>query len=113
MNCSTTFRIRKAAVLAALFLAATMALHGQTYQEKLRENRERASAEYHYYEAVAEPVSPAPKGYKPFYISHYGRHGSRYLTSGSYFAKARAGLDAGASVQLAHAADWCYGNWTP
>lgn len=27
-----------------------------------------------------EAVSPAacPKGYKPFYISHYGRHGSRY-----------------------------------
>ena len=23
-------------------------------------------------------MSPAPKGYKPFYISHYGRHGSRY-----------------------------------
>ena len=23
--------------------------------------------------------SPAPKGYKPFYVSHYGRHGSRYL----------------------------------
>ncbi len=22
---------------------------------------------------------PAPKGYKPFYVSHYGRHGSRYL----------------------------------
>ena len=22
--------------------------------------------------------TPAPKGYTPFYISHYGRHGSRY-----------------------------------
>ena len=22
--------------------------------------------------------TPSPKGYKPFYISHYGRHGSRY-----------------------------------
>ncbi len=26
-------------------------------------------------------VHPAPAGFKPFYISHYGRHGSRYLTS--------------------------------
>ena len=26
---------------------------------------------------VPEPT-PAPKGYSPFYISHYGRHGSRY-----------------------------------
>lgn len=26
-------------------------------------------------------LTPAPKGYSPFYISHYGRHGSRYLIS--------------------------------
>lgn len=24
-------------------------------------------------------LTPAPKGYKPFYMSHYGRHGSRWL----------------------------------
>ena len=30
-------------------------------------------------------LTPAPKGYKPVYISHYGRHGSRYAyTSKSY-----------------------------
>ena len=23
-------------------------------------------------------LTPAPKGYDPFYLSHYGRHGSRY-----------------------------------
>ena len=23
-------------------------------------------------------LTPAPKGYKAFYISHYGRHGARY-----------------------------------
>ena len=27
-----------------------------------------------------KPITP-PKGYKPFYISHYGRHGSRYQTA--------------------------------
>lgn len=26
-------------------------------------------------------LTPAPGGYSPFYISHYGRHGSRYLLS--------------------------------
>lgn len=25
------------------------------------------------------PLTPAPKGYEPFYMSHYGRHGSRWL----------------------------------
>lgn len=28
-------------------------------------------------------LTPAPAGYKPFYISHYGRHGSRYLCNAS------------------------------
>lgn len=27
---------------------------------------------------MASNVTPAPKGYEPFYISHLGRHGSRY-----------------------------------
>ena len=26
-------------------------------------------------------LQPVPKGYEPFYISHYGRHGSRWLTN--------------------------------
>ena len=41
-------------------------------------------------------LSKAPKGYKPFYISHYGRHGSRYAWNDrtytllrDVFAKAR------------------------
>lgn len=28
--------------------------------------------------------TPAPEGYKPFYISHYGRHGSRWISSDHY-----------------------------
>ena len=26
-----------------------------------------------------QPFTPVPKGYVPFYLSHYGRHGSRWL----------------------------------
>lgn len=33
---------------------------------------------YPVHEIQAE--TPAPEGYNPFYVSHYGRHGSRYLT---------------------------------
>ena len=25
--------------------------------------------------------TPVPEGYSPFYVSHYGRHGSRWMTS--------------------------------
>ena len=32
------------------------------------------------YQQPAKKLTPAPRGMKPFYLSHYGRHGSRYLT---------------------------------
>lgn len=32
-----------------------------------------------YPESDLPQLTPAPQGYTPFYISHYGRHGSRYL----------------------------------
>jgi len=42
--------------------------------------------------------TPAPKGYKPFYISHYGRHGARYLTSDSYYTRTLDCLGSAAAV---------------
>lgn len=39
----------------------------------------RAACLYYVYDYKAEPaMTPAPKGYKPFYISHFARHGARY-----------------------------------
>ena len=38
--------------------------------------------QYEYRPAEAEPV---PEGYVPFYISHYGRHGSRYHSSEAHY----------------------------
>ena len=32
-------------------------------------------------------LTPAPKGYKPFYISHYGRHGARYAWQSDMYEK--------------------------
>ncbi len=42
---------------------------------------------YHSYEYLPGPAVPAPKGYVPFYISHYGRHGSRWHTSEKIYAE--------------------------
>lgn len=41
------------------------------------------------YEYVAPDVeySAAPKGFKPFYLSHYGRHGSRYMLNTSQYER--------------------------
>jgi len=43
-----------------------------------------ASCNYHIYpDSITTPLTPSPAGKKPFYISHYGRHGSRYISSRS------------------------------
>lgn len=53
--------------------------HRQEVMELLREDPTRSVNLHHNYEAPEKIVdTPAPKGYKPFYVSHYGRHGSRY-----------------------------------
>lgn len=40
---------------------------------------DRVLGVYRLYPDCAVPPPDAPDGYKPFYISHYGRHGSRFL----------------------------------
>ena len=43
----------------------------------IHENLFRTGIVLNPYEYLPAAETPAPKGYKPFYISHYGRHGSR------------------------------------
>lgn len=44
--------------------------------QMIREDNDRAGVNTHPYEFRTMPVTQAPKGYEPVYISHYGRHGS-------------------------------------
>ena len=48
---------------------------------------ERTAAAFHSYAFKPVADTPAPDGFKPFYVSHYGRHGSRRLT-GTFVADA-------------------------
>ncbi len=58
---------------------------GQTPLEEISQNPCRAGANYYAYPMPEKALSPAPEGKTPFYISHYGRHGSRYMDSdGAY-----------------------------
>lgn len=48
----------------------------------IRHNRSFAASNYSVYpDSVKHPMTPPPAGKQPFYISHYGRHGSRYLSN--------------------------------
>ena len=53
---------------------------------------ERTASVYHSYEFVDAKDTPAPEGYTPFYVSHYGRHGSRRL-AGTFVADTLAVLE--------------------
>lgn len=85
----------KSSIIAALImtLALTAAeTRAQVSLERYREDITRAATMYHGYEFAEIEDTPAPRGFKPFYISHYGRHGSRYHVSESYFEKVRVPL---------------------
>ena len=64
------------ATLAALLLG-TVLFAQSGFEELIREDPDRAAGVHHSYEYRPGPETPAPRGYKPFYVSHYGRHGSR------------------------------------
>lgn len=52
----------------------------QKIVEEFRTDPGKSGGVYYAYPGPSSTsVTAPPKGYKPFYISHYGRHGSRYL----------------------------------
>lgn len=54
---------------------------GQILREELYSQPEKMGSIYYAYPQPTGKPTPAPTGYVPFYVSHYGRHGSRWLTS--------------------------------
>ena len=74
--------MKKLFLLLSTALLALAPLRAQDARTRLQANPERYGGVHHSYEAPASIAdTPAPKGYEAFYVSHYGRHGSRYLTS--------------------------------
>ena len=71
--------MKRILTLAALALfALTAAAQPDTpVVQYLKGDIRRAAFNTHSYEFEPVKDTPAPKGYKAFYISHYGRHGSR------------------------------------
>ena len=71
----------KSKALIALCLLCCGTATAQTAQEELKANRYLSGSNYLDYDRQLSttPLTPAPKGYEPFYMSHYGRHGSRWL----------------------------------
>ncbi len=59
--------------------AFVFSIQAQTIRDEIRDNIRLSASNYMAYpNPVQYQLTPAPNGKKPFYISHYGRHGSRY-----------------------------------
>lgn len=70
---------------SALCVLTAGAAAAQTAPEEIADCPERAAGVYHSYEYRPAEAEPVPEGYVPFYISHYGRHGSRYHSSEAHY----------------------------
>ena len=62
--------LRRVAVVLPLYLLAILPSYAQY---------ERLGGVYYAYPMTQTIMNAAPEGFEPFYISHYGRHGSRWL----------------------------------
>lgn len=73
--------MKKVVFPVLILVAAAVCAVAQDYRQKISANPAWAACEMCYYEPSESESTPAPKGYEPFYICHYGRHGSRYMSS--------------------------------
>lgn len=65
-------------------------------QQQIAVNHNRSGSNHYAYPYPAQELpklTPAPAGYEPFFINHYGRHGSRWLTKQSSYDKPVAALE--------------------
>ena len=70
-------------VFSTLLLALPLA--AQITPERLAADPLLATDVYRTYEYSPALATRPPRGYKPVYISHFGRHGERYINRESYF----------------------------
>lgn len=67
--------------LAIIALASVVVSWAQTSRQEMLASPRYCAGVYVPYPDEVVRETPVPKGYKPFYVSHYGRHGSRYLVN--------------------------------
>ena len=72
----------KKVLLAVGCVLLAVSLQAQSIHEEICQTIRCSASNYMAYPGPSQHrLTPAPEGKKPFYISHYGRHGSRYHTS--------------------------------
>ena len=81
-------------------IALGWAAGAQTTREELLSHIELTAGNYANYPNPTGHLTPAPEGYEPFYNSHYGRHGARYMTSDKIYRRLRKQLDSARTLGI-------------
>ena len=72
-------------------ITACLALSATNPRKQVINNFDRSASNHYAYpygtDMKVPSLTAAPAGYEPFYIDHYGRHGSRWLTNGRYYER--------------------------
>lgn len=85
--------MKKLVFTLGLALIAATSASAQTTREEVLQDISRTGGVYYAYPTEIPALTPIPKGYEPVYVSHYGRHGSRYLISDNDYTWVRTLLD--------------------
>ena len=93
-------KVRAAFGLVLLFVAVTLCAQTVSPLDELKADPRKAYGTDYPYSFEKVKLTKAPKGYKPFYISHYGRHGSRYYWSDRLYYELDSLLTKGHQKQL-------------
>lgn len=76
--------LNRAVVMLFILHGSLLTLQSQPVYDIIKQKPGYASCNYDVYpDSVPDNLTPAPQGKRPFYISHYGRHGSRYINKRS------------------------------
>ncbi len=76
----------KKSFLLSVFLAVAVCVIAQAPRREIRKNLRLSASNLLAYPGPRQhTLTPPPEGMRPFYISHYGRHGSRYHTRPSIY----------------------------
>lgn len=68
-------------LLLLTFCSIAVVSTAQVAREEIKADPAKSGGVLYAYPGPQSVQTPAPKGYKPFYISHFGRHGSRWNIS--------------------------------
>lgn len=91
----------KTKIIVSFMLLLSLGAAAQTSRgEMYRDLRRTGSAYFAYPGPSQKALTPAPEGYEPVYISHYSRHGSRYMTDNKYYVQAIEMLDSAARMGI-------------